>query len=73
MYSISPPRGDTSVFQSVKVLLAFASTVIPGLILLEIHGQGFYSLLDMSAFRNGSPLRRRRGRSFYVDAKLVAP
>jgi hypothetical protein len=39
---------------SVKLLLAFASTVIPGLSLLEIHDQYFYSLLDMYVFRNGA-------------------
>jgi hypothetical protein len=32
---------------SVKLLLAFTSTVIPGFNLPEIHGQDFYSLLDM--------------------------
>jgi hypothetical protein len=40
--------------QSVKLLLAFASTVIPGFSLLEIHDQDFYSLLDMYVFQNGA-------------------
>jgi hypothetical protein len=40
--------------RSVKLLLAFASTVIPGLNLLEIHDQDFYSLLDMYVFQNGA-------------------
>jgi hypothetical protein len=35
---------------SVKLLLDFASIVIPGLILLKIHDQDFYSLLDMYMF-----------------------
>jgi hypothetical protein len=40
------------VGQSAKFLLVFASTVIPGFSLLEIHGQDSYSLLDMYVFRN---------------------
>jgi hypothetical protein len=32
---------------SVKLLLAFTSTDIPGFSFLEIHDQDFYSLLDM--------------------------
>jgi hypothetical protein len=43
-----------SVGRSVKLLLAFTSTVIPGFILLEIHDQHFYSLLDIDVFRNGA-------------------
>jgi hypothetical protein len=39
-----------SVSQSVKLMLAFSSTVIPGFSLLEIHDQDFYSLLDMYVF-----------------------
>jgi hypothetical protein len=35
-----------------KLLMAFASTVIPGFSLLEIHDQDFYSLLYMYMFRN---------------------
>jgi hypothetical protein len=31
----------------VKLLLAFASTIIPGFSLLEIHDQDFYSLPDI--------------------------
>jgi hypothetical protein len=33
--------------RSVKLLLAFASTVILGSSFLKIHDQNFYSLLDM--------------------------
>jgi hypothetical protein len=36
-----------SAGRSVKLLLAFDSTVIPGLSLLEIHDQDFCSLVDM--------------------------
>jgi hypothetical protein len=42
------------VSQSVKLLLAFDSTVIPGFSLLKIHEQDFYSLLDMYVFWNGA-------------------
>jgi hypothetical protein len=45
--------------RSVKLLLVFASTVIPGFSLLEIHDRDLYSILDMYVFRNGAPLRRR--------------
>jgi hypothetical protein len=38
------------------LLLAFASTVIPGFSPLENHDQDFYSLLDMYVFRNGGLL-----------------
>jgi hypothetical protein len=40
------------VGQSVKLLQAFASTVIPSFTLLQIHDQDFYSLLHMNLFRN---------------------
>jgi hypothetical protein len=39
-----------SVGQSVKFLLVFTSTVIPGFSLLEICDQDFYSLLDTYMF-----------------------
>jgi hypothetical protein len=39
--------------QSVKFLLAFASTIIPGLIFFKMHDQDFYSFLDMYMFQNG--------------------
>jgi hypothetical protein len=38
--------------ESVKLLLAFASTVIPGFSLLVINDQDFYSLLEMYVFQN---------------------
>jgi hypothetical protein len=49
-----PLMVDRSVGRSVELLLALASTVIPGFSLLDIHGQDFYSLLDMYMFRNGA-------------------
>jgi hypothetical protein len=49
------------VSQSDKLLLAFASTVIPGFSLLKIHDQDFYSLLDMCEFRNGASSSMKEG------------
>jgi hypothetical protein len=46
------------------IVLAFASVVIYGFSLLEIHAQKFYSLLDLYTFRNGPPLRRCKGSVF---------
>jgi hypothetical protein len=43
------------------LLLALASTVIPGFSLLEIHDQDFFSLLDMYVFRNGASSLKRGG------------
>jgi hypothetical protein len=48
--SVSQLLTADSLGLSAKLLLAFASTVIPGFSLLEIHDQDFYSLLDMYAF-----------------------
>jgi hypothetical protein len=50
-----------------KLLLAFANTVSPGLSLLEIHDQDFYSLLDMYVFENGA-FSSTKERSVYVGA-----
>jgi hypothetical protein len=46
----------SAVGRSVKLLLAFASTVIPSFSLLEMHDQNCYCLLDMYVyiFRNGA-------------------
>jgi hypothetical protein len=52
------------VGQSVKLLLAFASTVVPGFSLLEIHDQDFCSLLDMQVVRNGASLSTKEGSVF---------
>jgi hypothetical protein len=56
-------------------MLAFASTVIPGFRLLEIHDQDISSLLDMQVFRNGDLLfdEGEVGLSLYVGATFVAP
>jgi hypothetical protein len=74
------PAGDcfttNSLFQlstlgrSVKLLLAFASTVIPGFSLLEIHYQYFYSLLDMHMFRNGASSSTKEGSVLKVNARV---
>jgi hypothetical protein len=60
--------------RSIKLLLAFASTVIPGFSVLEIHEQDFCSLLDMYVFRNGafSSTRGEVGLST-LGATFVAP
>jgi hypothetical protein len=50
--------------RSVKLLLAFASTVIPGFSILEIQDQDFYSLLDMYVFRNGASSSTKEGSLF---------
>jgi hypothetical protein len=47
--------------QWVKLLLAFARTVIPGFSLLEVHDQDFCSLLDMYAFRSGASSSTKEG------------
>jgi hypothetical protein len=52
-YNSYKPLHQTFV-RSVKLLLVFASTVIPGFGLLEIHDQNFCSLLNMNVFRNGA-------------------
>jgi hypothetical protein len=66
---------DTCVhilFLSVKLLLVFPSTVIPGFSLLEIHEQDFYSLLDVYVFRNGSFSSTKEGLvSFRVSLRLT--
>jgi hypothetical protein len=56
---------------SVKMLLSFASTVIPGFSFLEIHDQYFYSLPDIY-FEIGPPLRQGTCRFFYVGVTFVA-
>jgi hypothetical protein len=59
----SLPSCRLSVSWSVKLLLSFASTVIPGFSLLENHDQEFYFLLDMYVFWNGaaSSTKKRSG------------
>jgi hypothetical protein len=53
--------GNLTVGRSVKLLLAFASTVIPGFSLLQIHDQDICSLLDMYVFRNGAYSSTKEG------------
>jgi hypothetical protein len=59
MLKFLPPVG-----RSVKLLLAFASTVIPDFSLLEIHDQDFYSLLDMYVFGNGASSSAKKASVF---------
>jgi hypothetical protein len=44
--------------------MVFASTVIPGYSLLEIHDKNFYSALDMYVFRNGASSSTKEGSVF---------
>jgi hypothetical protein len=69
-------RATVEVFdRSVKLLLAFASTVIPGFSLLEIHDQDFYCIPDMYVFRNGASSSTKEGSVFlcrsYVCCTVV--
>jgi hypothetical protein len=68
-------RCDLTVLASwlVKLLLVYASTVIPGFSHLEIHDQDVYSLLDRYVFRNGASSSTIEGWSFYVGTTFVAP
>jgi hypothetical protein len=50
-----------SVTQSVRLLLVFISTVIPGFSLLEMRDKDFLSVLGMHMFRNGVCSSMRRG------------
>jgi hypothetical protein len=52
LYTHTPVR--PSLGRSVKLLLAFVSTVIPGFSLFEIHDKGFYK---MSGFNALIPLK----------------
>jgi hypothetical protein len=65
-----------SVGRSVKFLLDFASTVIPGFRLLEIRDQDFYSASDMYVFRNGASSSTKEGSVFlcrrYVCCTVVS-
>jgi flagellar biosynthesis protein FliR len=63
---------DQSVGRSVKLLLALASTFIPGFSLLEIHDQDLFSLLDMHVFQNGAFSSAKEGSVFYEGTTFVA-
>jgi hypothetical protein len=54
-----------------RLLLAFASTVVPGFSLLEIHDQDFYSLLDMYMFRNGASSSTKDGLVFLCNHYIL--
>jgi hypothetical protein len=70
------PNCRLSVGQPVQLLLAFASTVIPGFSLLEIHDQDFYSLLNMYVFQNGASYSTKEASGFlcrhYVRCSIVS-
>jgi hypothetical protein len=74
------PAGDclttNSFGWSVKLLIAFASTVIPGFSLFEIHDQDFYSLLDIYLFRNETSSSTKEGSVFlcrhYICCTIVS-
>jgi hypothetical protein len=53
-YHTHSPTNYSSIGWSVTLLLDFASTVIPGFSLFEIHDQDDYSPLEMYVFRNGT-------------------
>jgi hypothetical protein len=61
---LSDGSNSLQIGRSGLLLLAFASTVTRGFIVLEIRDQDFYSLLDMSVFRNGASPSTREGRIF---------
>jgi hypothetical protein len=67
-----------AVCKPVKLLLAFASTVIPGFILFEIHDQNNNSLLPFiliyryMCFEMAASISMKE-KSFYVDDTFVAP
>jgi hypothetical protein len=49
--SYSSESLNSQVSWSVKILLAFTSTIIPGFSLLEIHNQDFYSFIGTYGFQ----------------------
>lgn len=59
--------------RSVKLLLAFASTVIPSFIVLGIHSQDFYSLLDMYLFQNAASYSAKVGPMFLCRRYICYP
>jgi hypothetical protein len=73
---IDPHWLDRSAGWSVKLLLAYTSTVIPGFRLLENHDQDSYSPLDMYVFWNGIFISTKEGSVFrrrrYVCCTVVS-
>jgi hypothetical protein len=49
----------------------FASTVIPGFSLLEIHDREFCSVLDTYMFRNGASSSAKGGRAIFLCRRYV--
>jgi hypothetical protein len=45
---------NLNIGRSIKLLLVFDSTVIPGFSLLETHDQDFCYVLDIYVFRNAA-------------------
>jgi hypothetical protein len=70
------PAVGLSVGRSVRLLLCFACTDIPGFSLNEIHDQDFCSLLDMYVFKIGASSSKREGSVFlcsrYVCCNVVS-
>jgi hypothetical protein len=65
-----------SVRCSVKLLLDYASAVIPGFSHLAIHVKDFYSFLDTYVFKNGTSSTTKEGSVFvcrrYVSCTVVS-
>jgi hypothetical protein len=59
---------DEWIDRSVKLLLAFASRVIPGFRVLEIHDQDFYSLLKYVCISKSGLLFDEGGVSYSMQA-----
>jgi hypothetical protein len=73
--NLPPCRSWDPFVWSVKLLLAFTSTVIAGFSLLKIHDQDLY-LLDMYVFRNGASSSMKEGSvflcRFYICCTIVS-
>jgi hypothetical protein len=73
---LSLDRLTLLVSQPVKLLLAFASTAVTGISLLEIHDKDFYSLKDMYVFQNGASSLTKEGPVFlcrcYICCTIVS-
>jgi hypothetical protein len=59
--------------RSVKLLLGFVSTVIPGFNLLEIHNQDTHSLLDVNVFQNRPSCSTEEGSALLCRCHVFAP
>lgn len=63
----SQPMISQLVSLSVKLLLVFTSTVIPGFSVIEIHDEDFYSLLESYMLRNGASSLKKEGSVFLCN------